>query len=103
MPFIEKTLTGVEGPFIAASDYVKALPDLLSRWIPGRLVSLGTEGYGMSDTREELRRHFEVDVECITLGALDALRLEGKLSGTELAKAIAELGVNPEKMDPLDL
>ncbi len=103
VPFLTRALSGVEGPFIAASDYMKALPDLVSRWIPGRLVPLGTEGYGMSDTREELRRHFEIDEQCIALGALDALRLEGKVSGAELAKAIADLGVDPNKMDPLDV
>jgi pyruvate dehydrogenase E1 component len=103
VPFIEKTLSGVDGPFIAASDYMKALPDMLSRWLPGRLVSMGTEGYGMSDTREELRRHFEIDEQCITIGALDALRQEGQVSAAELSKAISELGVDPDKMDPLDL
>jgi len=103
VPYLAQLLKGVEGPFIAASDYMKALPDLVSRWIPGRLIPLGTEGYGMSDTREALRRHFEIDAECVTLGALDALRQEGKLSGSELSAAIGKLGIDTEKMDPLDL
>ncbi|HEU5073357.1 MAG TPA: pyruvate dehydrogenase (acetyl-transferring), homodimeric type [Polyangiaceae bacterium] len=103
VPYLTQVLKGVEGPFIAASDYMKALPDMVSRWIPGRLVPLGTEGYGMSDTREALRRHFEIDAECVTLGALDALRQEGKLSGSEVSAAIAKLGIDSEKLDPLDV
>jgi pyruvate dehydrogenase E1 component len=98
VPYITQALQGVEGPFITASDYMKAMGDLVARWIPGRLVPLGTDGYGMSDTREALRRHFEVDAECIVIGALDGLRLDGKLSAQEVARAIAELGVDPDKV-----
>jgi pyruvate dehydrogenase E1 component len=101
-PKVSQILEGVEGPFIAASDYMKALPDLLREWIPGRLTALGTEGYGMSDTREALRRHFEIDREMITVAALDSLRREGKLKAAVVSKAIAELGVDPEKNEPLD-
>ena len=98
VPYLTQALAGVEGPFIAASDYMKALSDQLARFIPGRLVPLGTDGFGMSDTREALRRHFEVDAECIVIGALDGLRLEGKLSAADMARAIAELGVDTEKV-----
>jgi pyruvate dehydrogenase E1 component len=98
IPYITQALQGVEGPFITASDYMKAMGDLVARWIPGRLVPLGTDGYGMSDTREALRRHFEVDAECIVIGALDGLRLDGKLSGQDVARAISELGVDPDKV-----
>jgi pyruvate dehydrogenase E1 component len=98
VPYITQALQGVEGPFITASDYMKAMGDLVARWIPGRLVPLGTDGYGMSDTREALRRHFEVDAECIVIGALDGLRLDGKLTGQDVARAIAELGVDPDKV-----
>jgi pyruvate dehydrogenase E1 component len=101
VPYLTKALEGVEGPFIAASDYIKATADVVTRWVPGRFMPMGTDGFGMSDTREELRRHFEVDAECIVLGALDALRLEGKISGSDLAKAIHDLGVDPEKIEPL--
>jgi pyruvate dehydrogenase E1 component len=100
-PHISQALAGVEGPFIAASDYVKALPDLLREWIPGRLTSLGTEGYGMSDTREQLRRHFEIDCEMITIAVLDALRKEGKVSAGVVAQAINDLSVDADKLDPL--
>jgi pyruvate dehydrogenase E1 component len=98
VPYLTEALKGVEGPFITASDYMKALGDLVARWVPGRIVPLGTDGFGMSDTREALRRHFEVDAESIVIGALDGLRLEGKLSGAEVARAIAELGVDPDKV-----
>ncbi len=98
---IAQILDGVEGPFIAASDYVKALSDLIREWIPGNLTSMGTEGYGMSDTREELRRHFEIDKEMIVIGVLDALRKEGKVQPGVVAQAIKDLGVDPEKLDPL--
>ena len=82
---------------------MKTLGDLVARWVPGRIVPLGTDGFGMSDTREALRRHFEVDAESIAIGALDGLRLEGKLSNAELAAAIRELGVDPEKVPPLSI
>jgi pyruvate dehydrogenase E1 component len=101
VPYLTQVLKGVEGPFISASDYMKTMGDLVARWIPGRFVPLGTDGYGMSDTREALRRHFEVDAESVALGALDALRLDGKLSNAELAQAIRDLGVDPEKVRPL--
>jgi len=100
---IAQILDGAEGPFIAASDFMKALPDLLREWIPGNLTSMGTEGYGMSDTREQLRRHFEIDREMIALGVLDALRKEGKIDGKTVAGAIEELGVDADKLDPLDV
>lgn len=102
-PVLASILEGVEGPFIAASDFMKALPDLIREWIPGRLTSMGTEGFGMSDTREELRRHFEIDREMITIGVLDALRKEGKVSAKVVAEAIVELGVDPDKIEPLSI
>jgi pyruvate dehydrogenase E1 component len=102
-PYIVSALQGVQGPFIAASDYMKALQDQVSRWIPGQYVVLGTDGFGMSDTREALRRHFEVDAECIVIAALDALRVEGKLTAADVQKAIKDLGVDPDKIDPMSV
>ena len=84
---------------MAASDYMKINADQIARFLPGRLVSLGTDGFGLSDTREALRRHFEVDAENIALAALDALRQEGKLEPAKLAAAVAELGLDPDKLD----
>ncbi|MCA9629507.1 MAG: pyruvate dehydrogenase (acetyl-transferring), homodimeric type [Myxococcales bacterium] len=101
VPFIAQQLKDVEGPFIAATDYMKLVPDQVARWVPGRLVTLGTDGFGMSDTREGLRRHFEVDAESIALAALDALRLEGRIPAENVSKAIGELGIDAGKVDPM--
>jgi pyruvate dehydrogenase E1 component len=103
VPYVTRVLEGVRGPFIAASDYLKLQAEEVARFIPGRFYPLGTEGFSMSDTREALRDHFEVNAEHVVLGALDALRLEGKLSGADLARAIKELGLNPEKRSPLSV
>ncbi len=99
VPHIVEALQGVSGPFVAATDYMKAVSDQIARWVPGRFVPLGTDGFGMSDTREALRRHFEVDAESIAVAALDALRLEGALTGKVVARAIGELGIDPDKVD----
>jgi pyruvate dehydrogenase E1 component len=97
IPYVTKTLADSEGPFIAVSDYMVLNQDQIARWVPRRYVPLGADGVGMSDTREALRRHFEIDAECVVIGALDALKLEGKMTGKAVAKAIAELGVDPNK------
>ena len=99
--YLEKTLAGVEGPFIAASDYVRALPEQLSPWIPNGVFALGTDGMGRSETRENLRRHFEVDAPCIAIAALYQLQLQGKVDRNLVAEAIKESDVDPEKLDPL--
>jgi len=101
--YLAQTLKGVEGPFVAASDYIKHTPDSVGRFIPGTFVPLGTDGFGMSDTREALRRHFEVDAENVVLGALHGLRLDGKMSGAEVAAAIKKLGINPDKLEPMSV
>ena len=101
--YLEKTLGQIEGPIIAASDYLKLVPDQIAPWVQGTYVTLGTDGFGMSDTREALRRHFEIDAESIVIAALDALRRDGKVKARVVAAAIEKLGVNPDKMDPLDI
>jgi pyruvate dehydrogenase E1 component len=98
--YIEQLLANVDGPFIAVNDHMKLLSDHVARFIPGRFVPLGTDGFGLSDTRRALRRHFEIDVEFIVLGAVNALRLDGKLSGVKVAEIISELGIDVEKLDP---
>jgi pyruvate dehydrogenase E1 component len=84
------------GPIIAASDYMKSLPDALSPWLGSRLVSLGTDGFGRSDNREHLRRHFEVDAESIVAAALSKLAREGIIKPKVAEKAFAELGLSTE-------
>jgi pyruvate dehydrogenase E1 component len=98
--YVARALQGAPGPFIAATDYVKSVPDQIARWVPGRFVPLGTDGYGMSDTREALRRHFEIDAESIVIATLDALHQDGKADAVEVARAIDGLGVDPDKVDP---
>ncbi|HEY3669107.1 MAG TPA: pyruvate dehydrogenase (acetyl-transferring), homodimeric type [Polyangiaceae bacterium] len=101
VPYLTQVLSGVDGPFIAASDYIKATADVVARFIPGRFVPLGTDGFGMSDTREALRRHFEVDAENIVIGALDGLRQDGKLTAKDVASALKQLGVDSGKVEPM--
>ena len=103
VPYVSHLLDGVDGPFIAATDYMKAVPEMIARWVPGTFVPLGTDGFGMSDNRPELRRHFEVDAASIVIATLDALRVEGKIDAKVVDGAIQDLGVDPDKLDPLHL
>ncbi len=99
--YLETVIEGAEGPFIAASDWVQALVEQIDPWIPGGLFALGTDGMGRSETRAALRRHFEVDAECITIAALYRLCQEGKIAAKTVAGAIQSLGVDPEKVNPI--
>lgn len=87
--------------FVASSDYVKLLPDSIEKWLPKRLVSLGTDGFGRSEGRKELRDFFEVDARYVAIAALFALVKEGKIKPAVVAKAIKELEVDPEKLNPM--
>jgi pyruvate dehydrogenase E1 component len=98
--YVEQRLAGEEGLFVAASDYVRALPEQITRWVPGELYALGTDGMGRSETRETLRRHFEVDAECIAIAALYRLQKRGVFEAAYVAQAIKDLGINSEKVDP---
>ena len=95
-----KALEGAPGPIIAATDYVKTLSDQLAPWLKDRLVSLGTDGFGRSDNRKYLRRHFENDAESIAAAAIAKLVRDGKYDGKKAKKAIVELGIDPEKKNP---
>jgi pyruvate dehydrogenase E1 component len=99
-PYVLSALDGSEGPIIAASDFMKVVPDQLSPWLRGRLVTLGTDGFGRSENREYLRRHFEVNAESIAGAALSRLAREGKFEAARARQAFEELGVNTEKIDP---
>ena len=98
--YLEETLEGVEGPFISASDYVRALGEQLTPWIPGDYYVLGTDGLGRSETREALRRHFEVDAESITIAAISRLSKAGVFTAKDVAAAIKDLGFDAEKPNP---
>lgn len=99
--YVETVLAGHQGPFIAASDYVRALAEQVQPWIPGDYFVLGTDGLGRSETRPALRRHFEVDAACVTIAALYQLSLQGKIAAADVARAIQDLEVNPEKANAL--
>ena len=94
-------LDGVTGPIIAASDNVRAWADQIREWVPGRYAVLGTDGYGRSATREELRRHFEVDAENIAYATLQALAADGHYDSKRLAGDMQTLGLDPDQVDPL--
>jgi len=99
--YIQKILENEEGVFVAASDYVKALPDSVAKWFPGYLYSLGTDGFGRSESRAMLRDFFEVDAKHIVFATLTALFKEGKIQDKVLDKAAKELGINPNKRNPM--
>ncbi|MBN2412671.1 pyruvate dehydrogenase (acetyl-transferring), homodimeric type [candidate division KSB1 bacterium] len=101
IPFIKQMLKDTNGPFVAASDYVRAVPESISKWLPGSLLSLGTDGFGRSDGRRHLREFFEVDEHYITYAALYMLFLEGKIKINVLNKAIKDFKIDPEKANPL--
>jgi pyruvate dehydrogenase E1 component len=100
VPYVTQTLQGAPGPFIAASDYMKVLPESIAQWVPGRLLSLGTDGFGRSENRAALRDFFEVDAKHIVLATLTALAREKQVQPDVLEKAIRNLGINPEKLNP---
>ncbi|UNM10029.1 MAG: pyruvate dehydrogenase (acetyl-transferring), homodimeric type [Planctomycetales bacterium] len=99
VPYITKQLEKYTGPVVAASDYMRALPDLVDRWIPGRLHSLGTDGFGRSESREALRGFFEVDAASVVVTALNALREEGELDVKAVRDALKKYGIDVER-DP---
>jgi pyruvate dehydrogenase E1 component len=100
--YVEECLRGGEGPVVAVTDYLKAVPDQIARFARQPFVPLGTDGFGRSDTREALRRHFEVDAEHIVVAALAALARSGEVKEDEVATAIARYGIDAEAPDPRD-
>jgi len=86
--------------FVAVSDFMKIVPEQIAPWVPGGLMTLGTDGFGRSDTRENLRRFFEVDAECTVIATLYALAQKGHIPRETVAKAIKDLKVDPEKAFP---
>jgi len=100
-PYIAQVLEGVPGPIVAATDFLKTVPDLIRPWVGRRFISLGTDGFGRSDTREALRGFFAVDAESIAAAALYTLFQEKKIPAAEVSRAIRDLGINPERPDPL--
>jgi pyruvate dehydrogenase E1 component len=89
-----------EGPIVAATDYMRTVPDQIREWVKGRYITLGTDGYGRSDSRAQLRKHFEVDRNHIAWAALRALADEGKVDKATVAKAMRDLQIDATKPDP---
>jgi pyruvate dehydrogenase E1 component len=99
--YVEELLAKEEGVFIAATDYMKSVPEMIARWVPGGLLALGTDGFGRSENRSALRRFFEVDAESIVLAALSELSKRGKIKAQMVQQAISDLGIDPEKANPM--
>jgi pyruvate dehydrogenase E1 component len=102
-PFVGQAVDADGGPIVAASDYVKAVPLSLARWLPAPYSVLGTDGFGRSEAREELRRFFEVDAENVALAALTELADQDKYPREKLAAAIQKLGLDPEKPNQVEV
>src|SRR2546427_3978587 len=101
VPYATKCLADAPGVLVAASDYLKTLPNMISKWMPRRLASLGTDGFGRSEGRASLREFFEVDSRFITLATLHELFVDGKIERSVLEKAIKDLGINADKPNPV--
>jgi len=102
IPYITQQLKNETGVFVASSDYVKALPDSIAKWVPGRLMSLGTDGFGRSEGRAELRDFFEVDAKHVVLATLYALAKEDKIKMMMVDKAIKQLEINTSRPNPVN-
>ncbi len=100
VPYITEVLSGAEGPVIAATDYVRVLADQVSQWVPGGIISLGTDGFGRSDIRSELRDFFEVDAKSIVGAVLSGLARDGEITAEDAAKGLAEVGMDPNRPAP---
>ncbi len=103
VPWITELMGKGSGVTVAASDFVKALPESISRWVPGRMISLGTDGFGRSETRQALRDFFEIDERHIVLAALGGLSREGKLPGKNVVGAMKKMGMDSEKINPYEM
>ena len=100
--YLEEVLDGVSGPFISTSDNVRLVADQIREWIPGEFIVLGTDGFGRSETRDELRRHFRIDAESTAFAALQGLERMGAFDSGQLGSAISSLGLDPEAIFPID-
>jgi pyruvate dehydrogenase E1 component len=101
--YIEQALADREGPFVAATDYMKTVADQIRQWVPGPYTALGTDGFGRSDSRAELRRFFEVDRHYVVVAALKALSDDGKIDTQTVNKAMQSFGIDPEKSNPVSV
>ncbi|MGC1212446.1 MAG: pyruvate dehydrogenase (acetyl-transferring), homodimeric type [Micromonospora sp.] len=101
VPYVAQKLADAEGPKVAVSDWMRAVPDLIARWVPGDYTSLGTDGFGMSDTRHALRRHFHVDAESVAVAALRQLALRGEVPANVPAEAAKKYALEDVNAAPV--
>ncbi|MET8351767.1 MULTISPECIES: pyruvate dehydrogenase (acetyl-transferring), homodimeric type [unclassified Micromonospora] len=101
VPYVQQKLADADGPKVAVSDWMRAVPDLIARWVPGDYTSLGTDGYGMSDTRHALRRHFHVDAESIVVATLRQLARSGAVAATVPAEAAKKYAIDDVNAAPV--
>jgi len=99
--YLETLLAGEQGVFVAVSDFMRSLPEMIQRWVPGGLYPLGTDGFGRSETRPALRRHFEIDAECVAVAALAQLARKGQIKAEVVQQALQKFGINPDKISPM--
>lgn len=100
VPLVTSLLADGDGPIVAVSDFMALVPDQVARWMPRRFIPLGTDGFGRSDTREQLRRFFEVDAPSVVVAVLAGLAAEGTIGPDKVADAIARYGIDPARLDP---
>jgi len=100
LPYVTQAVEGAEGPFVAATDYMRSLVDMVASWVPGGISSLGTDGFGRSENRAHLRDFFENDAKAVAAAAISALARAGTMDRKKAAKTIAGLGVDPERPAP---
>ena len=99
-PYVAEALGDAEGPVVAVSDFVKVVPDQIARWVPQPFIPLGTDGFGLSDTRDALRRHFEVDAAHIAVAALYGLAQRGAVKLDAVTDALVRYGIEPDGPEP---
>jgi len=100
VPYVTEALGGGDGPVVAVTDFMKIVPEQVARWVPAPFTPLGTDGFGLSDDRAELRRHFETDAAHVVVAVLDGLRASGDAKAEEVEEAIRRYGIDPERADP---
>ena len=100
VPYVTQCLADAPGVLVAASDYLKVLPNSISKWMPRHLCALGTDGFGRSEGRASLRDFFEIDARFIVFATLTELQKEGKIQASVVQKAAKDLGINVEKANP---
>ena len=101
-PYVASVLAAGTGPVVAATDYMRSIPDQVRQWVPGRFVTLGTDGFGRSETRPELRRHFQIDGECTAYATLRGLARMGAFDASKLPEVLKQLEIDAEKVNPLN-